>query len=106
MRSKSGKCVQANCAGAESWDQTMQECEIMMRKLHPCIMPLIDYKGVQDPHGDGGHIYMLMPFYRSGSLWDLVHARLSHKRQLSATEILSILSQVFWMTLDFHLEHD
>jgi serine/threonine protein kinase len=93
------ECIQVICAGADSWDQTIRECEIMLRKLHLGLMPLLEYKWVRDSQGEGGHIYMLMPFYRSGSLWDLVHARLSKTEPFSASEMLSILSQVQLMPL-------
>ena len=66
----------------------------MGRQLHPSLMPLIEYSSVASPSGEGGTIYMLMPLFSGGSLWDLVHRRLEHGSPMSGAEMLSVLDQV------------
>ena len=90
------------CPGSESWRQALIECDLMSRKLHPALMPLIDHKAVSDG-GEGGTVYVLMPLFQSGSLWDYVEHRHKHNRVLPASEILSILSQVRAPCLRIHL---
>jgi hypothetical protein len=70
----------------------------MAKRLHPGLMPLLDTKKVKLNPPQGGYaLFMLMPLYREGSLWDLVHTR---GRALSDEQILSVLSQVRISLLD------
>jgi serine/threonine protein kinase len=82
------------CTGPDSWEQTLLECDIMSRNLHPSLMPLVDHKRIPDASSNGGTILMLMPLYRHGSLWDYVQRRHEQQKYLSGAEILSILEQV------------
>lgn len=66
----------------------------MGRRLHSSLMPLIEHKAIEETSGEGGTIYMLMPLFQGGSLWDHVHKRLELKKPLSGAEMLAILDQV------------
>ena len=65
----------------------------MSKCLHPSIMPLVHHEQVPDG-ADGGTVYMLMPLFLTGSLWDLVEWRRAEQKPLSNTEIVSIVEQV------------
>lgn len=86
--------MQIVCSGQESWQQALQEVDIMSRKLHPSLMPLVQHRAEAD--GDGGTIYMLMPLCSSGSLWDYVEQRQASTGQpkLPPAEVLSVAAQV------------
>ena len=88
--------MQMLCPGSETWQRALMECDLMSRKLHPSLMPLVDHKAVSDG-AEGGTVYLLMPLFQSGSLWDFVeHCHMSGKL-LHAGDILSIAQQVrFW----------
>lgn len=68
----------------------------MKKCLHPGIMPLLD-SGTERtaPPQSRQILYMLMPLYTGGSLWDVVHEQ---SETLSNAQILSILEQVsYWI---------
>lgn len=85
--------MQMLCPGPESWRQALSECDLMSRKLHPSLMPLVDHKATADG-AEGGTVYLLMPLFRHGSLWD--HVEHCHKcgKLLHAGDILGIAQQV------------
>lgn len=64
----------------------------MRKRLHPNIVSLLDTQVQRINNPQQRHVlYMLMPLYTEGSLWDVVHRR---GRHLSNSEILSVISQV------------
>lgn len=86
--------MQVHCNGPVGLEETLAECQLMARQLHPCIMELKEQKTVHQPHDQSSVVYMLMPLFRGGSLWDLVHTRHARGQQLGDQEIVSILGQV------------
>lgn len=85
-------CVQVVCSDATALRLAKLEIELMNKRIHPGIMPLLDSGTEQSaPPHCRQILYMLMPLYSGGSLWDVVHAQ---SQPLSNAQILSILEQV------------
>ena len=91
--------LQVHCNGPVGLEGTLAECQLMARQLHPCIMQLKEQKTTQQPREQSSVVYMLMPLYRGGSLWDLVHARHARGQPLTDREIGSIMGQVLSLSM-------
>jgi aminoglycoside phosphotransferase (APT) family kinase protein len=71
-----------------------RECELMTAELHPALMPLIDTLVTPVPQQpEARHVYMLMPYYRGGSVWDAVSALTEREQRVSSSAILAIVRQ-------------
>jgi serine/threonine protein kinase len=81
------------CPGSESWRQALIECDLMARKLHPSLMPLVAHKAISDG-AEGGTVYLLMPLYQNGSLWDYVSHCHNRNKGVPAGDILAVTQQV------------
>eukprot|EP00892_Ulva_mutabilis_P004257 jgi/Ulvmu1/2202/UM013_0048.1 len=80
------------CSDAEQLRLAELECDLMRKRLHPNIVSLLDTHVHRVNNPQRRHIlYMLMPLYTEGSLWDVVQRR---GQNLSNAEILSIVAQV------------
>lgn len=80
------------CSDAEQLRLAELECDLMRQRLHPNIVALLDtqVQRVNSPH-QRHVLYMLMPLYNEGSLWDAMQRRGSH---FSNAEILAVVTQV------------
>lgn len=97
------RCVQVVCSDAAQLRSAEKERDLMKMQLHPGIMPLLDSGTEQTaPPQSRQILYMLMPLYTGGSLWDVVHAQ---SQPLSNNQILSILEQVCFYERLCSLQH-
>lgn len=89
--SHAAAAAQVVCSDAEQLRLAELECDLMRKRFHPNIIALLDTQaqrlaGAQHRHA----LYMLMPLYSEGSLWDAMQRRGAH---FSNAEILSVVTQ-------------
>lgn len=76
--------------GNEGYKEAMREVEAYKRFRHPNIITILDSAVVQDEHGDGRIIYLLLPFYSRGNLQDMITSAATTGHPLTEEQLLKL----------------